>query len=115
MGEQLPDHVDVGPFRYTITSDELTRHRAQEVAQTIILGETDHDRLTIILNETMQPGLARETLMHECLHVVTEVCGLRRKWGNAKDERIIRRLSPLLLELLRRNPDIVSYLMGEDE
>lgn len=110
----LPEHIDIGPFRYTITSDELARHRAQETAQTILLGHTDHDALTVILSEKMPDGLARETLMHELLHVVNEVTGLRTKWGNAKEERIVRRLSPILLELLQRNPDAVSFLTAVD-
>lgn len=114
MKTTLPDHIDLGPFRYEVTVDELSRLRAQEVVQAIVLGRTDHDKLTVILNETMPVGLARETLVHEALHIVTEVCGLRAKWGNAKDERIIRRLSPMLLELLRRNPDLVRYVTADE-
>lgn len=106
----FPDHVDVGPFRYTIIRNELARLRAQEAAQTILLGQTDHDKLTIIFDEKMHANLARETLMHELLHVVNQVTGLRFKWGNAKEERIVQRLSPILLELLQRNPDVVKYL-----
>lgn len=111
---RLPEHIDVGPFRYTITADELSRHRAQEASQTILLGQTDHNELTIVLSEKMPDGVARETLMHELLHVVNEVTGLRSKWGNAKEERIVRRLSPVLLELLQRNPDAVNFLTSGD-
>lgn len=110
-----PSHVDVGPFRYTITSDELTRHRAQQTSLTVLLGNTDHDKLQIILTNDAPIGLIRETLMHELLHVVNEVTGLRQQWGNEKEERIIRRLSPILLELLQRNPDAVAYLTNTDE
>lgn len=111
---KLPEHIDVGPFRYTITADELARHRAQEASQTILLGQTDHNELTIVLSEKMPDGVARETLMHELLHVVNEVTGLRSKWGNAKEERIVRRLSPVLLELLQRNPEAVRFLTSVD-
>lgn len=111
---KLPEHIDIGPFRYMLRMDELTRHRAQETAQTILLGHTDHDALTVILSEKMPDSLARETLMHELLHVVNEVTGLRSKWGNAKEERIVRRLSPILLELLQRNPDAVNFLTAAD-
>lgn len=111
---KIPDHVDVGPYCYTITVDELARHRAQESAQTILLGHTNHDDLTVIINEKMSASLARETLLHEMLHTVNEVTGLRAKWGNAKEERIVRRTSPILLELLRRNPGLVAYLMAAE-
>jgi hypothetical protein len=106
----LPDHVDIGPFRYTIIRDERARLRMQEATQTLLLGHTDLDNLTVIIGEKMPAGLARETLMHELLHVVCEVTGLHEKWGKSKEERIVRRLSPMLLELLQRNPDLVKYL-----
>lgn len=75
MKPKIPDHVDVGPYCYTITVDELARHRAQESAQTILLGHTNHDDLTVIINEKMSASLARETLLHEMLHTVNEVTG----------------------------------------
>lgn len=109
----LPDHVDIGPFRYTITSDELARLRMQEAPQTLLLGHTDLDNLTVTLSEKLPASQARETLMHELLHVVCDVTGLHTEWGNRKEERIVRRLSPMLLELLQRNPDLVKYLTAK--
>lgn len=109
----LPTFIDIGPFRYTITIDELTRQRAQETDRSKVLGQTDHDKLEMILDASQPASLLRETLLHETLHLVTEMSGLRYDSGSDKDERLVRRMSPLLLEVLRRNPDIVAYLMDD--
>jgi hypothetical protein len=109
----LPTSIDIGPFRYTITIDELTRQRAQETDGCKVLGQTDHDKLEMILDASQPIGLLRETLLHETLHLVTEISGVRYDQGGDKEERLIRRLSPILLEVMRRNPDVVAYLMAD--
>ena len=81
----------------------------------IVLGSTDHDQLVIVIDGRAPGGVRRDTLLHELLHVVTEITGLHFKWGDERDEEIVRRLSPILLELLRRNPDAVAYLMDNDQ
>lgn len=111
---ELPRFIDLGPYHYKIICDELTRLRTQEKILTAVLGHTDHDKLEIIINNNQPPSLSRETLFHESLHVVTEITGLRYSWGATKSERFIRRLSPMMLELMRRNPDVVAYLMSND-
>ncbi len=109
----LPTSIDIGPFRYTITIDELTRQRAQETSRELLLGQTDHDKLEMILDAKQPDSLMRETLLHETLHLVTEINGLRFEWGDTKEEGVVRRLSPILLEVLRRNPELVAYLMAD--
>lgn len=109
----LPKFIDVGPYRYTVTTDELTRQRAQEASQSSLLGQTDHDRLIMILKSDQPNGLMRDTLLHETLHLVTGITGVAFESGLDKEELLVRRLSPILLEVLRRNPDLVTYLLAD--
>jgi hypothetical protein len=46
----------------------------------------------------------RDTLLHEILHVASNVVGQDLK------ERQILALAPVLLDVLRRNPELVAYL-----
>jgi hypothetical protein len=48
------------------------------------------------------------TLLHEVVHAIFKIAGL----PNEKEEDTVTRLSPLLLDTLRRNPDLVAYLLG---
>ena len=109
----LPTSIDIGPFSYKITIDELTRQRAQETSRTNLLGETDHDKLQIIIDASAPIGLLRETLLHETLHTIAKVSGLTHDWDTDEEEGIIQRICPLLLEVFRRNPSVVAYLMAE--
>lgn len=61
---------------------------------------------------TSPPAAVAETLLHEILHCVTESAGINAELGEAEEEKLVRRVAPLLLDVLRRNPDLVAYLTG---
>jgi len=50
----------------------------------------------------------RETVLHEMLHCIFEHTGVDPE----EHETLIRSISPLLLETLRRNPELVEWLVG---
>jgi len=109
----LPTFIDIGPYHYVVTTDELTRQRAQENSHTSLLGQTNLDTLVMVLNRDQPVSLMRETFLHEILHTITAITGISFEFGPDKDEALIRRLSPTLLAFLRSNPDVVSYLMDD--
>lgn len=110
----MPAAVELGPFRYTVTTAELDLLRAAERQRSTLMGHADHETLTVVVDGRMAVGAQRETLMHELLHVVTEVAGLNSTWSSADEEANVRRLSPIVLELLRRNPAAVAFLTEAD-
>jgi hypothetical protein len=42
-----------------------------------------------------------------------DMTGLSHELGVEKEENIIRRLSPVLLDFLMSNPHVLPYLLGE--
>jgi hypothetical protein len=50
-------------------------------------------------------------LVHEVLHTIFTFAGLDAELGEKKTERHVRRLAPIVLDVLRRNPDMLSYLV----
>lgn len=111
---KLPAVVEVGPYRYTVTSDELERLRIEHAEARQLSGRTDHDQLRIHVAMTADVAVdtRRDTLCHEVLHTLAFLSGLSAEWGSEKEEAVVRRLSPLLLDTLRRNPDLVAYLLA---
>lgn len=111
---KLPDVVVVGPFRYIVSGDELARLRVEHAELKTLSGHTDHDALIVHVDTTAAaaPDTRRDTLLHEVLHAVAFTAGISAELGNTKEEEIIRRMSPLLLDTLRRNPALVAYILA---
>lgn len=53
------------------------------------------------------------TYQVSCDRTTTEMTGLALVWGS-DDEDFVRRLTPSLLDVLRRNPKLVAYLTAVD-
>lgn len=115
MAAKLPAAIIVGPYRYEVTADELARLRVEHAEQKVLSGHSDHDALRI--NVDTGPAVAadtsRDTVLHEVLHAIAFLSGLSSDWGTQREEEIVRRLSPLLLDVLRRNPALVAYLLED--
>jgi len=72
-------------------------------------GESDFDRCLIVhtVNECEQQR--RDTLLHEIIHAVSDSIKLKLK------EKQVHALACALLAVLRDNPELVEYLLKEDE
>lgn len=109
-----PKTFTVGPFRYTIVFDRAVLDRSAVTSgdNDERDGETDWDNLVVNIAPGLSPDAARETIFHEMLHTVTDITGLRFEVGDEKDEQVVRRLSPILLDTLRRNSALREYFFG---
>jgi hypothetical protein len=112
----LPGSVVVGPVRYKITDsaedwhayeqDEGGRHRDE-------LGLAWHSRALILLNpKDPDAQVRRVTVLHEVCHAIIEAVGHSN--GKLSEEQWVRLFSPLLLDTLRRNPDLTRWLLEPD-
>jgi hypothetical protein len=113
----VPTSVRIGPFKYTVLCDAQARLRAVEHAADGkgLLGYTNPNLLEITVAEQMPRQLQQETLLHELLHAIASVTGLTVEWGD-DEEQIICRLSPVLLDVLQRNVELVDFLtLVEDD
>ncbi len=97
--------LQVGPFTYTVKQDVCAVAKLDSE-----LGTCDPDELTITITPTAPERVQQECLVHEALHAMTALTGLAHELGEEVDERVVRRLAPVLLEVLSRNPRFVEYL-----
>lgn len=56
---------------------------------------------------------ARDTLLHEALHAIFALQGLENVYTDAQVEDLICRISPALLDMMKKNPDMVEYLLED--
>ena len=107
-----PEFVQIGPFRYAVSTDETAALKcAHESNSTWVFGAVRHKDLKIVLTPDQATGQLRDTLLHEVLHGIIYVTG-----GIAEgEEKIVQQLSSTLLDTLRRNPDLVWFLVSADE
>lgn len=112
----VPTSVVVGPFKYKVLCDAQARLRAVEHAADGkgLLGYTNPNLLEITVAEQLPRQMQQETLLHELLHAIAHVTGLAIEWGD-DEEQTICRLSPILLDMLQRNVELVDYLTLVDD
>lgn len=96
-----PTTLTVGPYTYAVSlSDGLD--------DGLLRGCTDTDAHTIRLNRRNPPALQRSTLLHEALHAVANVAGIRDE--RLTQEQFVTRLEAPLTALLRDNPTLVTFI-----
>ena len=111
MTAVLPRFIQVGPMRYSVAVDQAA---INEVGPGIF-GRTRNKEQSIVLAAGQGPDQEADTVLHETLEACFIVAGITDRMNDTLLEEIIAALSPLLLDTLRRNPELVAYLMGGEE
>lgn len=86
----------------------LTVRIAEGVTESDSMGEWHARQATIYYDPSQDVQVLRETVLHEMFHCLLEHTGVDPE----EHETLIRSISPLLLEVLRRNPELVEWLVG---
>lgn len=109
-----PDTIQVGAYRYTVHFDQAVIDAASRDMKASLTGHSDHITQTIAVSPGLGPDAQAETLLHECFHaILTQVDGTPLE--DRDEERLVVTLGYQVLDLLRRNPELVAYLMHEQE
>jgi hypothetical protein len=96
----MPKTVKVGVHTYSI----LRKSKSQMGDD---LGTCDFNELQILLRKQLRKSVSKETLIHEILHAATYP-SLNEK--TMTDEDFVTAVSPVLLQVLQDNPELVEYL-----
>lgn len=108
---KLPTEVLVGPHRYKLVCDATAIAKASHAEGSALYGLTDKVRCVI----TVDPGQARsqlaDTVVHESLHCLVALVGA--DMDLTEEERLVRRLSPALLDWMRRNRPLMTWLLED--
>lgn len=117
VGHGMPPSVRVGTVTYRISN--TPEDWADATDATGKVGETDHIAGLIRLKPGMTGGVLRITLWHEVIHAMMWAVLGGPKWDNlgddeeAREEFIVARMEHPTLAVLRDNPALVHYLMGD--
>ncbi len=106
----LPSEIVTGPFRYRITLDPVVCKESGVGKALFYAGQTHHNELKVLLAADLPPGEFADTVLHEWLHTIWRTFHLPPE-DDQKEEAIIKRLSTVLLDGMRRNPQLVAFLM----
>lgn len=70
----------------------------------------------IDVRSDLGPANVRDSLLHECLHAVLYCHGLGKllELDAEAEEKLVSGLAPAVLALLRRNPELVKFLLAKD-
>jgi len=105
-----PGKVTLGPHTYRIVADRAAIDRISAESDRHV-GQCDHEALVITIDPDLAPSQMAETILHECLHGAFSLIGACDVLSFDQEESVVRRLSPLLLEALRANQRLVSWLV----
>jgi hypothetical protein len=79
-------------------------------------GETDTENKILTVYDRNSEDLNRETLFHELMHVACDDSYVfEGDHADDLEERMIRILSPKLMQIFRDNPELSEYLFIEGE
>lgn len=94
----IPAEVLVLGQRWSV---ELTADALHDGAQ---LGRSSLAQQRIVVNAAQHAEQLQDTVLHEVIHAC--IISL----GGGHHERLVGMLTPVLLDVLRSNPDLVAYL-----
>ena len=106
----LPSSIHVGPHRFAVTDDETAYNRKTVEDGAKTWGFIEYGGLQIILEPHQAEAHKRTALLHEVLHAVEDLSD----WEHPDTETFVRRIAAPLLDVLRRNPELVAYLIESD-
>lgn len=103
------------PFKKVLIGNHVWKvkwRQIEDTGGTFLYGRTSPRTTTIEINDNgVSKSQQRDAVMHEIMHAVFSDIPL--PWTDDFDsETVIRALTPGLLEALRRNPDVVDYILG---
>ena len=105
--------------RHVTDRDELLIYGGEdenEVGKNAMgLSNSGTHEITIRTAPSVSPEAERDTLLHEAIHALLAHTGLDQEMSDSRAERLICRLTPAILSLMRENPHLVSYLMEDQE
>jgi hypothetical protein len=102
----MPSSFKIMGQRYAV---KTYAHIADEAGEALN-GDIDHDFHVVRMAEHQADVEKQETLLHEVLHGVFRKAGFKTE--NDEHEDVVNRLSPILLQFLKENPAVYTFLTG---
>ena len=99
----LPEHVKIGGFWYTIESanDELDLRN--------LYGRTPSGTLSLQINDSLPPALLKETMLHEILHL----CEILLPPDDEMTERQVKIVARIMFQVFTENPEVRKFIFED--
>lgn len=108
----LPKEFKLGGYTYQVKEAE-----GGEIAKVVGMeedsapyGAINPDEQTIYVRRDMTPQMKSVTLAHEITHAIMFNNNIGRLEPDEKNEDLVDRMGMGIVEVIRRNPEIVSYI-----
>lgn len=103
--------LEIGPMTVIVdeTPEGLMRAKA-DAGDASILGHFVPATATIVVDPDQTDASARVTVLHEVFHAIWWNSGMRGEFTSREEELVVTAISSGLLDVLRRNPELVAYL-----
>lgn len=105
-----PESLKIGPYTYKLFMAVPPFPDPEDSCEEDV-GKTYHHKQTIYVDCSQASDMMADTVLHEVLHCLWGLTSLSIEWSEKKEERYTRLLSPILLDVMRSNPQLVDYLM----
>lgn len=100
-----PATLRIGPYSYRVVID------TEWCAEHNLAGQHRPMDEAIVLHGEQSPARAADSMLHEVAHACLDVADHASDDEAEHDERVIRTLTPTLIDTLKRNPALVGYLL----
>jgi len=101
---KIPNKIQCSCFEYSIEE-----HSRSEMGDS--MGDLNRETKVIRITKDLEQQVKKETLLHELLHVTLDDYSIE----DDLEEKIVRLLSPRIMELFKRNPKLLEVLFGKEE
>lgn len=113
-GSNIPTHVFVGPYRIEIKlvpdPSVHLKDSSSHAADSDLYGMLKLRDEAMYISETLSTNSMADTILHETLHAMWAAVG---GWGNdVPEEQVVAGFTTILLDTLRRNPELIDYLVN---
>lgn len=119
----LPSVVQVGPYTFAIVCSKqaILEEDAKDLAFKLASDDESDSSVgrfldlqqQILLDPDQKEDMMADTLLHEILHAIYYTSALKEiELRDLNEEQLVGILTPILLDTLRRNPEVVNYLMN---
>lgn len=95
----IPGHLRIGPFLYNVELHDGYWNKDDER----VYGEVDERTCTINLDIDASQEIVKDAIVHEIIHAILMMY-------SRDDEELVRILSPMVLQVIRDNPQLVAFL-----
>jgi hypothetical protein len=104
MANNIPDKIKIGPLEFAI--------KMRDDVSNSFYGLECFSEQNIFIRSGLSSDYEKVILLHEILHVIFDVNGIA---DTEENHKIIYDVSNYLGMLLKDNPDLCTYLVGEKD